>query len=262
MGASGTGAVIWVGLNPDPCKAKYLAKCGIETGPKPRPPSSPGTAAENRDQPARLATPMRPRSTPNGGAIDQYDPAFRQAMEDGGEHYDAWLQASRSGYLDTEEQTRPGTPARPPSRAATPARPPSRAATPARAVSVPPGGRRAKARREPRDLSAKSCTLHYLEQKMKLPGVLPPETFTSLGAWPTRGASKPDNIDELLYSGVSKSQEGRHAYLKARALLAPQTKNTTPATSSQEVAWDVHRGKPSMCLYPVRGHAAKCACPC
>jgi len=279
VGAPGTGAVIWVGLNPDPCKAKYLAKCGIGTGPKKeRPQSAPqggkskksdpweGMFFENLDdaQHARKATPMRPSSVPAGGgrSKEQRDPtsadwaAFCEtAPGEASEHYNAWMQASKSGscLLDDGQCSRPGTPARPPSRQATPA---------ARPASVPTGARRAKGRKEPRDLASKSCISHFLEQKMKLPGVLPPATFTSLGAWPVRGAKKPDNIDELLYSGVSKGQEGRHAYLAARALIPPQKKNKTPATSSQEIAWEVHRGKPSMCLHPVKGLAAKCACPC
>lgn len=156
------------------------------------------------------------------------------------------MNASRSGdppqSLDDVQQTRQVTPVRP--------------------ASVPHGVRRRKDRKEQRDLKSVSCVQHFLEQKMRLPGVLPAETFTPLGAWPVKGATKPDNIDELLYNGVSHCHEGRHAYLKARALIPPQKKNKTPATSNQEVAWEYFRGKPSKILPPVRSSAAACVAPC
>merc|ERR1711924_338333 len=144
------------GLNPDPCKAKYLEKSGITTK-KPR-----------------------AQSAPLGG---------RKKVEES-EHFSD------------------GTPTR------------------KRPTSVPPGGRRRE--KQERDLQSVTSVQCFLEQQMKVPGRLPEETFTQVGAWPIgSGGKKPDNIEELLYHGVSQNREGRLAYLKARSFMAPQKKYNT-----------------------------------
>lgn len=176
------------------------------------------------------ATPRRPSSVPSGGRRDKDQRDL--------------LSMSSSNFL---EQYRQGTPSGGLSRQGTPTRP-----------SSVGGTRREKL---PRNLMNVSCSSHFLEQKLKLPGCLPMETFTQLGAWPARGATKPDNIDELLYNGVSQNREGRLAYLNARALIAPQKRYSFPATSAQEIAWEYQNGKASKCLYPVRNSAAACVCP-
>lgn len=60
VGAPGKGGVNWVGLNADPCKAKYLAKCGITLPPPAAPCQPPSTrlrSAKSRDGgPARSGT--------------------------------------------------------------------------------------------------------------------------------------------------------------------------------------------------------------
>jgi len=212
VGDPGNGSVIWVGLNPDPCKAKYLEKCGLTQGPKKARPVSAPCGGE-QGKPGVCGKLTRPSSVPPGG---------RSAGEPRGDEMVAG-QMVRT-----------------------------------RASSSPAGRRNAK---EHRNLAATSSQVHFLEQRLKLPGILPAETFTSLGAWPVRGAAKPDNIDELLYNGVSQSQEGRHAYLKARSLIDPQKKFRTPATTNQEIAWQVHLGKPSRLLRPVPNSAAACVVP-
>jgi len=99
----------------------------------------------------------------------------------------------------------------------------------------------------------------------KLDGRLDPaEAFGPSGAWPSRGMKKPDNLEELLYSGTSKEGTcgmGRAAYLRARRTLPPQSKTFTPATNSQEFGWSHTKGEPAKLIAPVYASAAKCVCP-
>jgi len=223
----GKGSVQWVGLNPDPCKAKYLLKSGITFEP-PEPRKNKG----------------RPQSVPSA------TPARRPTASMDDLHRIDW-EACAPDYGTMENiQSRQGTPAY---RSSTPAmtRPQSRQATPSRPSSVA----------QKRDLSKLSWVNHFLEQRMVLPGILPQKHFTTLGAYPTTGAQKPDDLEELIYSGVSHNHEGRFAYLGARALMDPQQRTDLPATSAQEIAWRVKEGKPAMCLNPVAGLAACTGAP-
>jgi len=112
-----------------------------------------------------------------------------------------------------------------------------------------------------RKLPKYSASLHYLEQKQGM-GALQvgqgaaPEANKGLPARPGKAGELP--LEELLYSGISRDNEGRFAYLHNRHQMAPQHKSKTPVTASQVVGWQCYKGpgifvgrKAKMCPPPV-----------
>jgi hypothetical protein len=74
----------------------------------------------------------------------------------------------------------------------------------------------------------KSAAMHFLEQTNNLQG----------NPYDIRGKKRPSFTNEnLLYSGVSKEGEGRHAYLLNRSYMDPQSKYSAPCRESQEIGW-------------------------
>jgi len=74
----------------------------------------------------------------------------------------------------------------------------------------------------------KSAALHFLEQTNGLEG----------NPYDIKGKRKPGfDIQDLLYTGVSKEGEGRQGYLLNRRYEHPQSKYAAPCSESQEVGW-------------------------
>lgn len=221
-GAPGTNSVVWVGLNTDPCKAKWLAKQGLTAD----------TVAEKKS--------ARPSSAPTG---------TRPIMAN----------SAIGGSKDATEAVKDSAQA------------PRKLARP---TSVPSGGRWGKSSDypaaptanqhpggEPRPLAKMSCAEHFLNQKMQLPGGLPPEVFGPNGPWPANGTVKPTDLQELLYLGTSADGKGRHAYLKARNTLDLHAKHARPITVSHELGWSHASGQKSRMYRPVSVGRAMCVVP-
>jgi hypothetical protein len=74
----------------------------------------------------------------------------------------------------------------------------------------------------------KSAAIHFLEQTNSLQG----------NPYDIRGKKKPSfSTQDLLYTGVSKEGEGRHAYLLNRSYEDPQSKYSAPCRESHEIGW-------------------------
>jgi len=85
----------------------------------------------------------------------------------------------------------------------------------------------------PTKLSQVSSASHFLDERFNLQAHNP-------APWANT------TLRDLLYRGVSGNQEGRHAYLQARRKLDPCKRNQVPATTFQEVGWQVQFIKPTM----------------
>eukprot|EP00396_MALV-II-16_sp_LP-1_P000425 gene425-392_t len=95
-----------------------------------------------------------------------------------------------------------------------------------------------KARQE-RRLSKMSSTRHYLEQAKGL--VTDPHG--SGGGFHSGVSNVPDDMRELIYSGVSEEFEGRYAYLKARSRQKLLDRWSKPITTTQASSWELENYK-------------------
>lgn len=263
MGAAGRGSVKWVGLNPDPVKLKFLAKEGMQ-----RSSSDPTLSRQRRPASAPSGSVARDRCRVEGFPEPQKSllPSYLwPANEKPKPAMSIDLDPQEASFA-TENLAAANDDV---SASAIPGRRPQ-SANSQRSASAPVGPRKrpssapAGAVAARRDLSCMSANQHYLEQKLKLEGILGPEAFGSSGAWPSRGAVKPADLKELLYSGTSKEGTngmGRTAYLRARATIDPQDVYQKPLTTSQCLGWTHAEGKPASIIRPLRS-SAKCICPC
>lgn len=278
MGAAGRGSVKWIGLNPDPVKLKFLAKEGMQRSSSDptlsrqrRPASAPsGSAARDRGkvegfpepQAALLPSYLWPADEKPKPAMSlDLDPPEVPAADD--------VTAPKVHTADDASALKVPA-ADDASATAIPGERPQ-SANFRRSASAPVGPRKrpssapAGAVAARRDLSRMSANQHYLEQKLKLEGILGPEAYGSSGAWPARGAVKPADLRELLCSGTSQEGTcgmGRKAYLRARHTIAPQDVYQTPVTTSHCVGWTHTEGKAAAIIRPVRASGAKSICPC
>eukprot|EP00930_Biecheleria_cincta_P037884 TRINITY_DN26035_c0_g1_i1.p1 TRINITY_DN26035_c0_g1~~TRINITY_DN26035_c0_g1_i1.p1 ORF type:complete len:266 (+),score=26.10 TRINITY_DN26035_c0_g1_i1:253-1050(+) len=265
MGAAGRGSVKWIGLNPDPVKLKFLAKGGMQ-----RSSSDPTLSRQRRPASAPSGSVARDRGRvegfpePQKSLLPSYlwpaDEKPKPAMSIDLDPPEAPCAATEKLATADEDVFASAIPdGRPQSTNSQ--RSASAPVGPRKRPSSAPAGAVA-ARRE---LSRMSSHQHYLEQKLKLEGILGPEAFGSSGAWPSRGAVKPADLTELLYSGTSKEGTngmGRVAYLRARHTIDPQDVYQKPLTTSHCVGWAHAEGKPAKIIRPVRASAAKSICPC
>lgn len=215
LGASGTGGVKWVGLNVDPCKAKWLAKSGINRGDN----SNEGEV--RAEAPAKkgfslsgfLDTAPLPYPHWQGGLHGPFErPRTERPQTESGLSRAHSLPASRRGDAKSQVSKRTSMLSSVATRASV-----------AKYVSE----------ELQRQLGDMSCHEHYLEQTFQLPGA--------------KGISKPaptpDNLNELIYSGVSAHGQGRAAYLDKRHRIMPQERANAPTTAAAEVGWQAYGGK-------------------
>lgn len=231
VGDVGLGSVCWVGLNPDPCKAKFMNKGGAK-----RPASAPSarcvrathrtTVCRSSDSQDGAATPansekskgLRPSSAPCSGRRGRCIES--RAGELRGPHCNLDAIAAAAAAQSAKC---------------------TQAAT-------------------PRQLGRMSANIHYLEQKLKLPGGIPNDDASGPnGCWRT---ARPADFQELLYAGTSHEGKGRFSYLRARNTLQPQDKLTQPLTAAQEIGWTSTAGTPARCLPPVANQKVACVVPC
>jgi len=157
VGHSGAGSVNWVGLNPDPCKAKFQAK---------------QAALKELEDPLKAAF------------------IAKQGLVSAGTRSLPTLSTSMTSKF------------------------------------------------RDRRLSRYSASLHYLEQKKGMSPMQRDDVKESIAS----GKSDIVPIEELLYSGISRDNEGRLAYLQNRHQMAPQDKAKNPLTAAQVVGWQCYRG--------------------
>lgn len=261
-GAAGRGSVKWVGLNPDPVKIKFLAKAGMQRSSSDptlsrqrRPASAPsGSVARDRGKVEGFPQPQASLcpsylwpadEKPKPAMSLDLDPPEVPTADDASAQKvpaadDVSAPAIAGGQRPQSANSQRSGPRKRPS-------------------SAPAGAVAAR-----RDLSRMSANQHYLEQKLKLEGILGPEAYGSSGAWPATGAVKPADLRELLCSGTSQEGTcgmGRKAYLRARHTISPQDMFQTPVTTSHLMGWKHTEGNAAAIIRPVRASAAKCVCP-
>jgi hypothetical protein len=219
MGAPGTGGVEWVGLNVDPCKAKWLAKCGIvrgegalaDTGKRAEAPAKKGFSLSGY-----LSTEALPYPHWQGGLHGPFDrpKTERPQTESGMSHAQSLpsLVGSRRGAAKSQCSKRTSMHSSVMTKASI-----------ANLVSE----------EMQRQLGDMSHHQHYLEQTMCLPGA--PKIL--------KPAPTPANLNELIYYGVSADGQGKKAYLDKRHRIMPQERSDAPITAAAEVGWQAYGGK-------------------
>eukprot|EP00933_Yihiella_yeosuensis_P041350 TRINITY_DN35742_c0_g1_i1.p1 TRINITY_DN35742_c0_g1~~TRINITY_DN35742_c0_g1_i1.p1 ORF type:complete len:320 (-),score=45.13 TRINITY_DN35742_c0_g1_i1:101-1027(-) len=264
IGHSGCGSVKWVGLNPDPCKAKFLEKQGLlsKSASAPTLPQRPASAPASRGPVETVELHEVLKECINDGEAETVEPqADKENIANASRPSSAGSVRNRPSSASATRNNRPSS--------AKYVRPSSSTGR-LRPSSAPTGGRRSASMTsfgmtQQRDLSRISAAQHYLEQSMHLPGALPKEAFVQSGAWPQNGAVKPANLEELLYVGTSKdggNGMGRRAYLRARNTLAPRQKVRFPVQMSQEIGWTHEKGTKANIILPTSGGPARSCCPC
>jgi len=223
VGAPGTGGVKWVGLNVDPCKAKWLAKCGINRGDNSK-------DGEVRAAPAKkgfslgsfLDTAPLPYPHWQGGLHGPFErPKTERPQTESGLSRAQSLPASRRGDAKSQVSKRTSMLSSVATRASV-----------AKYVSE----------ELQRQLGDMSCHQHYLEQTFQMPGA-PASQGDCKTAAVVKPAPTPADLNELLYSGISAHGQGRAAYLDKRHRIMPQERSTAPMTAAAEVGWKAYGGK-------------------
>ncbi|CAE8634231.1 unnamed protein product [Polarella glacialis] len=221
LGAPGTGSVKWVGLNPDPCRAKFLEKQRKSRGTC----SSPA-----------LLTGARPASAPSLHSSRACTPARMGTP--------ATLAGSTTAEVDSNKGPQIAAPRRL-----------------LRPSSAPAGDSRgAGAKRDLARMTAVKHYLEqsFKLPGMLPPETFGPSgAWPSKGATKTGRSPRVT----LYGSKEGGNGMGRHAYLRARRTIAPQDKTPLPATAAHEVGWQHSSGKPARIILPVRDGGAKCVCP-
>mmetsp|Transcript_6783 Transcript_6783/g.12036 ORF Transcript_6783/g.12036 Transcript_6783/m.12036 type:complete len:289 (+) Transcript_6783:115-981(+) len=216
IGQAGNGCVNWVGLNPDPCKAKYLEKQGIIPGMpkkvehKPEPKikrktdmysiplqTAPPTGAPSR-APTAVGTGLltRVESAPPATAMTSMTDATQRTSQSS--------LHSRASIKSLVEK----------------------------AVSH-------QLQKLTRPLDDMSSHEHYIEQKLRV-GERPP--LSRFGNFRPSTDKLPDDLRELIYYGVSANQQGRRAYLEHRSRIMPQDKLERPEKDADNIGWDCYAG--------------------
>lgn len=207
IGASGAGGVEWIGLNQDPCQAKFLAKQGIVRGNF----APPKKSSDNKE--------LLKKGFSLSGYLSTAPLPYPHWQ---GELHGPFSRPRTEGGL-SRAQSVPATAV----SKRTSMR--SSAVTNATRSSVA----EMVSKEVKRQLENMSCHEHYLEEVKGLPGKPDLE-------YP---APTPSDLRELIYDGVSGQQKGRYRYLYKRHRIMPQERSQLPTTSAQEVGWKAYAGK-------------------
>jgi len=216
--SSGTGGVSWIGCNPDPCRAKYLAKQGAI------PLSKPSLTSESSGSES-FARSDRASPVSGMGGVTYVgcnpDPCVAK-------------------FLIKQGASRP----KQSMRVVDASEPAQRLDKQTRAYSMPvlaaarsTGAWAHENSVAIRKLEDMSCNEHYIEQRLKLrPNPLKEHSALMQTGTPLAVQK------ELIYNGVSHDGQGRAAYLAARRKLMPQRRLAKPVTSAAEVGWRCYAG--------------------
>jgi len=219
IGAAGTGGVEWVGLNVDPCKAKWLAKCGIvreteDTSPK---------GKRKKKKPGEPAKPLLQTKFDLSGYMSTAPLPYPHWQ---GELHGPFERPKTTGAL-SRAQSCPGTVADD-AKSVRSKRTSLHSSVVTRASIA-----EAVSDEVRRQLHKMSCHEHYLEQTLAMQGV--PKCV--------KPAPTPADLNELIYYGTSHEEQGRHAYLHKRHRIMPQERSKLPTTSAGEIGWKAYGGK-------------------
>jgi len=213
IGEAGTGGVEWVGLNPDPCKAKYLAKMGIVRG---------------QDAGSKGGEPKQ-ELVKKGFSLSGYlSTAPLPYPHWQGDLHGPFEKPKTAGSL-SRAQSMPGTARDARSQCSKRTSMHSSAVTAKTRASIA----EIVSEEVQRQLDKMSCHQHYLEQTMHLQGV--PSCV--------KPAPTPADLKELIYYGTSPELQGRYAYLQKRHRIMPQERDKAPVTAAAEVGWKAYAGK-------------------
>eukprot|EP00928_Gymnodinium_smaydae_P027215 TRINITY_DN21108_c0_g2_i1.p2 TRINITY_DN21108_c0_g2~~TRINITY_DN21108_c0_g2_i1.p2 ORF type:complete len:277 (+),score=57.52 TRINITY_DN21108_c0_g2_i1:143-973(+) len=210
VGAPGKGGVNWVGLNPDPCKAKYLAKQG-------------------GGGPTVVTAPMRPR---NGRSASGAGSELGDAQEDGTSRPPGSAVGSAFGDDGPRLLRSPSAPAT--ANASLPGTAKTATTKTRRSLSsvlTTKSVQDAVQKEVRRQLNKMSTHGHFLDQRYHVGG-----------EFGSRAVEETKDLKELVYYGVSHEGEGKKAYLKNRSLIMPQDRFYQPHTSAAEVGWGSYVG--------------------
>eukprot|EP00931_Biecheleriopsis_adriatica_P055018 TRINITY_DN3244_c0_g1_i3.p1 TRINITY_DN3244_c0_g1~~TRINITY_DN3244_c0_g1_i3.p1 ORF type:complete len:195 (+),score=39.15 TRINITY_DN3244_c0_g1_i3:310-894(+) len=90
-----------------------------------------------------------------------------------------------------------------------------------------------------RQLRSMSTHAHYIEQTL---GVGERPSLSAAGNFRPKTEKCPDDLEELIYYGVSANEQGRHAYLHQRKKIMPKDRLEMPDTEAQKVGWNSYEG--------------------
>jgi hypothetical protein len=208
--APGKGGVNWVGLNPDPCKAKYLAKCGI-SAPAPEPKKKKKKKSERKPEFEEIPRiPEEDENQEQSHLIDGHS-----------------VRMARSPSLPplSRHGSRPGTGASALSKSCFSSMYTSTSVRTSKSVQD-------LVQKEVRkELNRMSSHEHYLEHKLVC--------GNQFGTKPTTDVT---DLKEALYYDVSHNGYGRGAYLDARKKMFPQDKFYHSDTCAHDIGWDCYAG--------------------
>lgn len=219
IGQAGNGCVNWVGLNPDPCKAKYLEKQGIVAGMPKKVEHKPEPKVKRKTDMYSIPLETAP---PTGAASRAPTAVGRLLTRVESAPVTAVPATAMSSLTDATQRTSNSSLR---SRA-------SIKSLVEKAVSH-------QLQKVTRRLDDMSSHEHFIEQTLRV-GERPP--LSRAGNFRPSTEKLPEDLRELIYYGVSANEQGRHAYLQHRSRIMPKDRLEQPEKEADNIGWDCYAG--------------------